>query len=115
MRPEASRAQGRGWAATAHPGLRPLGLGFRLMTMATRYHATGMFIMSQHLSIVESMSPGEHAAAALAAHPEMSNRAIAAELGVSKDTVRNLRGSTAQNYAVERTVGLDGKSYPARY
>jgi hypothetical protein len=30
------------------------------------------------------------------------------------ETIRKLRRPTAQNYAVERTVGLDGKSYPFR-
>lgn len=47
----------------------------------------------------------------------MSNRAIAAELGVSDHTVSKLRGeaATAQNAQLpERTVGKDGKARPTK-
>jgi hypothetical protein len=48
------------------------------------------------------------AAAAIAAHPEMSDRAIAAEIGVHKNTVARAREATGPDGPVER-VGLDGK------
>jgi len=51
----------------------------------------------------------EKAAAALARSPEKSDRAIAAEIGVSKDTVRRAR--TGADAPVDRPrVGLDGKT-----
>jgi hypothetical protein len=53
--------------------------------------------------------PSERAAAAVSQHPEMSNRAIAAETGVSEATVRRARESTASGDAVEERTGLDGK------
>jgi hypothetical protein len=55
------------------------------------------------------------AAEAIKANPQKSDRAIAAELGVGKDTVRRARdqgGACAPPEAEER-VGRDGKSYPA--
>ncbi len=47
---------------------------------------------------------------------EYSNRRIAAELGVTEGTVRNWASKIpgAQNYAPDRKVGKDGKSYPAQ-
>jgi hypothetical protein len=52
---------------------------------------------------------GARAAAAIAAHPEKSDRAIAAEEGIGRETVRRARKSTAPCGAVER-IGLDGKT-----
>jgi len=51
----------------------------------------------------------------LALHPEHSNRAIAAAIGVSPMTVGAVRESapTVQFGQLERRVGLDGKSRPA--
>jgi hypothetical protein len=49
------------------------------------------------------------AANAIAAHPNKSNRAIAAETGIAEVTIRRAR-STASNDAVEKRVGLDGKT-----
>jgi hypothetical protein len=60
------------------------------------------------------MSPSKLAQLALDAHPEMSNRAIAAEKGVNRMTVCRLRRSTEAYDSIERTIGLDGKSRPAR-
>jgi hypothetical protein len=51
----------------------------------------------------------QRAADAVAAHPEKSNRAIAAEVGVDEKTVRQARDSTADYSAVEERTGLDGK------
>jgi hypothetical protein len=46
---------------------------------------------------------------AVAAHPEKSNRAIAAEVGVDEKTVRKAREATADKSAVEtRRTGMDG-------
>lgn len=42
----------------------------------------------------------------------MSARAIAAELGVSPDTVDRARRAAARDQAPERVIGKDGKSYP---
>ena len=58
-------------------------------------------------------APGEMAARALEAHPEKSNRSLAADMGIGQATVGRLRRST-WSHEVERTIGLDGKSYPAR-
>jgi hypothetical protein len=65
---------------------------------------------------------GERAAAAVAAHPEKSDRAIAAEIGVNKSTVTRARATTDANAPVEsepvedkpkKRVGLDGKARKA--
>src|SRR5262245_12000048 len=59
------------------------------------------------------------AAEALEQHPEKSDRAIAAELGVGKDTVRRARADWSASEAggayapTEERIGRDGKSYPA--
>jgi hypothetical protein len=50
------------------------------------------------------------AAAAIAANPNKSDRAIAAEIGVAPNTVRTARQATAQDCAVDERVGLDGKT-----
>lgn len=59
---------------------------------------------------VAYLPAGQRAAAAVAATPEKSDRAIAVELGVSAETVRRAR-SPATNAAPR--IGLDGKTYPA--
>jgi hypothetical protein len=46
---------------------------------------------------------------AVEANPEKSDRAIAAEIGVSDKTVAKARKATADNSAVEERTGLDGK------
>lgn len=51
---------------------------------------------------------GKLAPAAVEASPGKSNRAIAAETGISERTVRRAR-PTAANAAVEKRVGKDGK------
>src|SRR4029077_7963628 len=51
------------------------------------------------------------AAEAIKADPNKSARAIAAEIGVSRETVRQARGDN-RHLSPERT-GRDGKSYPA--
>src|ERR1700722_2039723 len=48
----------------------------------------------------------------VAAHPQKSNRAIAAETGVAFKTVPRARTSGGPNDPPEKTIGLDGKSYP---
>lgn len=50
------------------------------------------------------------AALAVAANPQMSDRAIGADIGVSGETVRRARKATATDVAVEKRVGLDGKA-----
>ena len=53
----------------------------------------------------------QHAAEAVAAHPEKSNRAIASDIGVDEKTVRQARASTADYSAVdEPRTGRDGKT-----
>jgi hypothetical protein len=55
--------------------------------------------------------PREMATAAVQAHPEMSDRALAKQAGVDPDTISRVRkASTAGNPAVEPRVGLDGKT-----
>jgi hypothetical protein len=51
---------------------------------------------------------------AIAANPELSNRAIAEEFGVSEFSVRKARNSVAIKNAPETRVGKDGKKYPAK-
>jgi hypothetical protein len=48
----------------------------------------------------------------VAAHRQKSNRAIAAETGVAFKTVARARASGVPNGEPEKTIGLDGKSYP---
>jgi hypothetical protein len=50
------------------------------------------------------------AKAAIQAHPEKSDRAIAAETGVGKDTVRRARQTTGANAPVGKRVGKDGRA-----
>jgi hypothetical protein len=54
------------------------------------------------------------AAEAVKANPEKSNRAIAAEIGVSEPTVRLAREQGTSCDAPEKVVGKDGKSYAAK-
>jgi hypothetical protein len=54
----------------------------------------------------------ERAAAAIVATPEKSNRAIAAEIGVSDKTVAAARAEHSAP-APETVVGKDGKEYPS--
>ena len=56
---------------------------------------------------------GQAAAKALAANPEKSDRAIAAELGVNRSTVTRAREARGANAPPEVRIGMDGKSYPA--
>jgi hypothetical protein len=74
---------------------------------------------------VAYMPAGQRAAQAVAEHPEKSNRAIAAELGVDEGTVRRVRSSGAEfsaperksggeNSSPEKRIGLDGKQYSAK-
>jgi hypothetical protein len=46
----------------------------------------------------------------VAAHPQKSNRAIAAETGVAFKTVPRALASGVPNDTPEKTIGLDGKS-----
>ncbi|THD59174.1 MAG: hypothetical protein E7813_25020 [Bradyrhizobium sp.] len=58
------------------------------------------------------MSKAQRAAEAIAANPQMSDRAIAAELGVAKNTVRNARNELVNADQLDDDqprVGLDGK------
>jgi hypothetical protein len=48
----------------------------------------------------------------VAAHPQKSNRAIAAETGVAFKTVARARASGVSFGTPEKTIGLEGKSYP---
>jgi len=57
------------------------------------------------------VKPAERAAAAITEHPEKSDRAIAAEVGVSPTTVGKARASTVHTGQLdEPRVGLDGKT-----
>lgn len=60
-------------------------------------------------------SANEHAAKAIARNPNKSNRAIAADVGISDKTVAKARRKTgAEKSAPEKRAGKDGKSYPAK-
>jgi hypothetical protein len=54
--------------------------------------------------------PGQRAAEAVKANPGKSDRAIAAEIGVSDRTVNRARTSTATHDAVGPRMGADGKT-----
>lgn len=62
---------------------------------------------------VAYVSAGKAAQAALKRNPTLSNRAIAAQIGVDESTVRTARQAGAGNPAAART-GRDGKNYPAQ-
>jgi hypothetical protein len=47
---------------------------------------------------------------AIAANPDKSDRAIADEIGVGKDTVRRVRKATGAHAPVGKRVGKDGKA-----
>ena len=62
----------------------------------------------------------DRAAAAIAANPEKSNRALAAEIGVGLETVRrarkqreNAEADGSPDFPPQKRVGRDGRSYPA--
>jgi len=55
----------------------------------------------------------EYAAKAVVANPEMSDRVIAAELGVDHETVRRARKSVGEKAPTAKRIGKDGKKYPA--
>jgi hypothetical protein len=58
---------------------------------------------------------GQRAAEAVAANPEKSDRAIAAEIGVDKNTVAAARRkSGGEDSPPEKRTGKDGKSYPVK-
>jgi hypothetical protein len=57
---------------------------------------------------------GERAAAAIVAHPEKSDRAIAAEIGVDHKTVGAARRAGGERSPPEKRIGQDGKAYPAK-
>jgi hypothetical protein len=61
----------------------------------------------------KAYKPVDLAAKAIAANPSKSNRAIAAEIGVSEPTVRRARGASPD--APDEHTGLDGKTYPAKH
>ncbi len=57
------------------------------------------------------MPAGQRAASAIAANPQMSDRAIAQQIGVSQPTVSRARQSTETDVSVdEPRIGLDGKT-----
>lgn len=60
---------------------------------------------------VRHKPPGQRAAEAIAANPEMSDRAITQEIGVSTMTVSRARKQTDPHGPVEdqTRIGLDGK------
>jgi hypothetical protein len=58
---------------------------------------------------------GTRAANAIAKNPDKSDRAIAAELGVGKDSVRRARVPVGANAPPGKRTGRDGKQYPARH
>jgi hypothetical protein len=57
---------------------------------------------------------GQRAAEAVAANPELSDRAIAAEIGVDHKTVGAARKSVGEHSPPEKRVGKDGKRYKAK-
>lgn len=64
---------------------------------------------------VSYVAKSVRAAEAIKAAPEKSDRAIAAEIGVSRATVQQARGAEqVANYEPPERVGRDGKSYSIR-
>jgi hypothetical protein len=57
---------------------------------------------------------GERAALAIAANPEKSDRAIAADIGVDHKTVAKARRAPGEKSPPAKRTGKDGKSYPAK-
>lgn len=56
-----------------------------------------------------NVTPGRRAAVAVAATPQRSDRAIAAEIGVDHKTVASARRATGERSPVEPRTGSDGK------
>jgi hypothetical protein len=57
----------------------------------------------------------DRAAAAIAAHPEKSDRTLAGEIGVSRATIQRARDAqVAHDEPPGKRVGRDGKHYPAK-
>jgi DNA-binding transcriptional MocR family regulator len=67
---------------------------------------------------MRTITAGQRAADAIAANPERSDRSIARELGIDKDTVNRagerLENSGGGNQPTDKRLGKDGKSYPAK-
>lgn len=63
---------------------------------------------------VAYLPAGERAAAAVAANPAMSDRAIAAEIGVDHKTVATAHRAGGERSPPDKRTGRDGKSYPSR-
>jgi hypothetical protein len=61
----------------------------------------------------KAYKPVDLAAKAIAANPSKSNRAIADEIGVSRETVNRARAGDT-GVSPER-IGKDGKTYPAKH
>jgi transposase-like protein len=59
---------------------------------------------------VAYITAGEYAAKVKADNPGKSNRALAAEFGVSRKTLDRVDTPTGPNVPVEKTIGLDGKA-----
>jgi len=57
---------------------------------------------------------GERAAKAIEANPEKSDRAIAAESGISRATVQRARKAGGSHEPPEKRKGRDGKNYPSK-
>lgn len=60
------------------------------------------------------MPAREYAAAAMAKDPDRSLRSVAAECGISHETVRKVRNATVNKLTVEKIRGVNGKKYRAR-
>jgi len=60
------------------------------------------------------ISPSELAAAAVKAHPELSDRAIAEDLGIDHKTVGKARKATGDNSPVDKRTGRDGRKRTSR-
>lgn len=60
---------------------------------------------------IRYVPPGQRAAEAIKANPTRSDRAIAAEIGVSAPTVSAARRATVKDFTVdEQRIGLDGRT-----
>jgi hypothetical protein len=58
---------------------------------------------------VRHVPAGQRAAEAIAANPQMSDRAIAQEIGVNQSTVSRARKATDASASVDARIGMDGK------
>jgi hypothetical protein len=99
-----------GHGRTYFPSPRALSSSHEPTPLSVRAPTLELHEILQPFAAVGAGQAKDRAAAAIAKHPEKSDRAIAAELGIGSNTVRRVRQRTAPDGAVgKKRIGKDGK------